>query len=158
MGSIMASTDTIPELSDPPVSSITQAERKAQNVVAGDRIDGGLALPALTAHFGGNRGAVLANRFGELLRQVKITADTTGVGTIHTEDRFGAVEIGRIFDLAVLGDALGIEIAQVHDQGFQLGKFVRQGGGTADPLAFLRAIIEARSFFWSIHSNESFLC
>ena len=136
--------------------SITEAERVAQDVVARDRVDGGLALPALAAHFGGDRGAVLADGFGDCLRQVKVAADTSGIGTIHAEDGFGAVEIGRVLDLAVLGDTLGIEIAEVHDQGFQLGKFVRERWRTADPLAFLRAVIEARSFFWSIHRDESF--
>ena len=141
----------------PTVGSITEAKRVAQDVVARDRIDGGLALPALTAHFGGNGGAVLADSFGELVRQVEIATDAAGIGAIHAEDGLGAVEIGGVFDLAVLGDTLGVEIAEIHDQGFQLGKFVREGGRTADALAFLRAIVEAWSFFWSIHRNESFL-
>ena len=140
----------------PAVYSITEAEGVAQDVVARDRVDSGLALPALTAHFGADRGAVLADGFGELVRKIEITANTAGIGAIHTEDGFGAVEVGRVLDLAVFGDALGIEIAEIHDQRFQLGKFVREGGRADDALAFLRAIVEARSFFWSIHCNESF--
>jgi hypothetical protein len=137
--------------------SITEADRVAQDVVARDRVDGGLALPALAAHLGGDSGAVLFDGLGELIGQVEIAADTAGVGAIDAEDGLGAVEIGGILDLAVLGNALGIEIAEVHDQGFQLGKFVGEGGGTADPLAFLLAVVETRSFFWSIHRSESFL-
>lgn len=144
-------------LDGPTVCSITEAERVAQDVVARDGVDGGLALPALTAHFGGDGGAVLFDGFGELVGKVEITADTSGIGAIHAEDGFGAVEIGRVFDLAILGDALGIEIAEIDDQGFQLGKFVREGRRIADALAFLRAVVEARSFFWSIHRNGSFL-
>jgi hypothetical protein len=140
----------------PTAGSITEAERVAQDVVAGDGIDGGLALPALAAHLGGDGGAVFADGFGELVREIEIAANTAGVGAVHAEDGFGAVEIGRVLDLAVLGDALGVEIAEVHDQGFQLGKFVHEGGGTADALAFLLAVIETRSFFWSIHRSESF--
>ena len=141
----------------PTDGSITEAERVAQDVVARDRVDGGLALPALTAHFGADGGAVLADGFGELVCEVEITANTSGIGAIHPEDGFGTVEIGRVFDLAVLGDTLGVEIAEIHDQRFQLGKFVREGGRAADALAFLRAVVEARSFFWSIHRDESFL-
>jgi len=137
--------------------SITEAERIAEDVVARDRVDGGLALPALTAHLGGDRGAVFFNGLGELVGEVEIAADATGIGTVDAEDGFGAVEIGRVLDLAVLGDALGIEIAKIDDQGFQLGKFVRESGRAADTFAFLRAVIEARSFFWSIHRNGSFL-
>ena len=141
----------------PTVGSITEAERVAQNVVARDRIDGGLALPALTAHLGGDGGAVLLDGFGKLVRQVEIATDAAGIGAIHAEDGLGAVEIGGVLDLAVLGDTLGVEIAEIHDQGFQLGKFVREGGRTADALAFLRAVVETWTFFWSIHRNESFL-
>jgi hypothetical protein len=141
----------------PTVGSITEAERVAQDVVARDGVDGGLALPALTAHFGGDGGAVLLDGLGELIGQVEIAADAAGIGAIHAEDGFGAVEIGGVLDLAVLGDTLGVEIAEIHDQGFQLGKFVREGGRTADALAFLRAVVETWTFFWSIHRNESFL-
>lgn len=133
--------------------SITETERVAEDVVARDRVDGGLALPALTAHFGGDRGAVLFDGLGELVGEIEIAADTAGIGTIDAEDGFGAVEIGRVLDLAVLGDALGIEIAEVYDQGFELGKFVGKGGRAADAFAFLRAVVEAWSFFWSIHRN-----
>ena len=136
--------------------SITEAECVAEDVVARDGVDGGLALPALTAHFGADRGAVLLNRFGDRLRQIKIAANTAGIGTVHTEDRLGPVEIRRVFDLAVLGNAFGIVIAEVHDQRFQLGKFVREGGRAANALAFLLPVIEARSFFWSIHRVWSF--
>src|ERR1039458_2084274 len=140
----------------PAVYSIAEAERVAQDVVGGDGVDGGLALPALTAHFGADRGAVFLNGFGDWLRQIKIAANTAGIGTVHTEDGLGTVEIRRVFDLAVLGNPFGIEIAEVHDQRFQLGKFVREGGRTADPLAFLLAVVEAWSFFWSIHRVWSF--
>lgn len=152
----MGSTGRTVEFGDRPVCSITEAERVAQDVVAGDRVDGGLALPALAAHFGGDGGAVFADGFGELIGEIEITADTAGIGAVDAEDGLGAVEIGGVLDLAVLGNALGIEIAEVDDQGFQLGKFVGEGGGTADPLAFLLAVIETRSFFWSIHRDESF--
>lgn len=90
----------------PTVYSITQAERVAEDVVARDRVDGGLALPALTAHFGGDRGAVLSNSFGDWLRQIKIAPNTSGIGTIHTEDGLGTVEIRRVLDLAILGNTL----------------------------------------------------
>lgn len=133
--------------------SITKAERVAEDIVTGDGVDGGLALPALTAHLGGDRGAVFFDGPGELVGEVEIAADTAGIGTIDAEDGFGAVEIGRVFDLAVLGDALGIEIAEVDGQGFQLGKFFGERGRTADPLAFLCAVVETRSFFWSIHRD-----
>ena len=137
----------------PPVFSITEAERVAEDVVARDGVDGGLALPALAAHFGGDGGAVLLHGLGELVRQVEIAADTAGIGAVDAEDGFGAVEIGGVLDLAVLGDALGIEIAQVDDQGFQLGKFVGEGRRTADAFALLRAVVKAWAFFWSIHRN-----
>lgn len=140
----------------PAVYSITEAERVAQDIVARDGVDGGLALPALAAHFGADRGAVLLNRFGDRLRQIKIAPNTAGIGTVHTEDGFGTVEIRRVLDLAVLGNAFGIVIAEVHDQRFQLGKSVREGGRAANALAFLRAVIEAWSFFWSIHRVWSF--
>ena len=146
---------TVP-IDGPNVGSITEAERVAEDVVARDRVDGGLALPALTAHFGGDSGAVLLDGLGELVGQVEIAANAAGIGAVHAEDGFGAVEIGGVLDLAVLGDTLRIEIAEVHDEGFQLGKFVREGGGTANPLAFLLAVVETRSFFWSIHRSESF--
>jgi hypothetical protein len=141
----------------PPEFSITEAERVAENVVARDRVDGGLALPALAAHLGGDGGAMFLDGLGKLVGQVEVAADTAGIGAIDAEDGFGAVEIGGVLDLAVLGNTLGIEIAQVHDEGFQLGKFIGEGGRTADAFALLRAVVEAWSFFWSIHRNESFL-
>jgi hypothetical protein len=135
------------------LNSITEAERVAEDVVARNRVDGGLALPALTAHLGGDRGALLFDGLGELVGEIEIAADTAGIGAIDAEDGLGAVEIGRVLDLAVLGDALGIEIAEIDDQGFQLGKFFRERGRTADPLAFLSAVVETRAFFWSIHRD-----
>jgi hypothetical protein len=139
------------------LNSITEAKRVAEDVVARDRVDGGLALPALTAHFGSDGGAMFFDGFGELVGEIEIATDAAGIGAVHAEDGFGAVEIGGVLDLAVLGDALGIEIAEVDDEGFQFGKFFGEGGRTADPLAFLRAVIETRTFFWSIHCRESFL-
>ena len=141
----------------PAVDSIAEAEGVAEDVVARDGVDGGLALPALAAHFGADGSAVLLDGLGDRLGQVEVAADAAGVGAVHAEDGLGAVEIRGVFDLAVLGNAFGIVIAEVHDQGFQLRKLVREGGRAADALAFLRAVIEAWTFFWSIHRNGSFL-
>jgi hypothetical protein len=138
------------------LNSITEAERVAEDVVAGDRVDGGLALPALTAHFGSDGGAMFFDGLGELVGEIEIAADAAGIGTIDAEDGFGAVEVGGVLDLAVLGNTLGIEVAHVDDEGFQFGKFFSESGRVADPLAFLSAVVETRAFFWSVHYRESF--
>ncbi len=65
---------TVP-VDGPSDRSITEAERVAQDVVARDRVDGGLALPALAAHFGGHGGAVFLDGLGDGFRQVEIAAD-----------------------------------------------------------------------------------
>lgn len=90
--------------------------------MAGDCVDRGLALPALAAHFGRDRGAMLRNGSGDFIGEVKITSNTPGIGAVHTKNGFCVVEIGGVLDLAVLGDTFGIEIAKVDNQGFQLRK------------------------------------
>ena len=93
-----------------------------------DRVDGGLALPALAGHFGGDGGAVFRHGFGEFLGQIKIAADTAVVGTINAEHRLGVSEIRREFDLAVLGETCGVVVPEVYCQRFQLWELVGQAG------------------------------
>ena len=80
--------------------------------MAGDRVDGGLALPALTGYFAGNGLAVQRDSFDEFLGQIKIATDASVVGTVDAEHRPGLQEIGRVFDLAILGDALGVVVTK----------------------------------------------
>ena len=93
-----------------------------------DRVDGGLALPALAGHFGGDGGAVLRHGFGEFLGQIKIAADTAVVGTINAQDGVGILEIGREFNLAVLGGTLWAVVSEINHQRFQLRKPMAKRG------------------------------
>ena len=93
-----------------------------------NRVDGGLALPALAGHFGGDGGAVLRHGFGEFPSQIKIATDTSIIGTINAEHRLGIIEIGQVFDLTVLGDTCGVVVTEVHGQRLQLWKSVGEAG------------------------------
>ena len=134
------------EIAAAPASSVGEPELVPQNVVAMDGVNCGLALPALTAHFGGDGGAMSRNRVGEFLGQIKIATDASFVGTINTEHGLGVIEVGRVFDLAVLGDAFGVVVTEIHDQRLQLRIFFRETGRVFGPLAFLLAIFKAGSF------------
>ena len=61
-----------------------------------DRVDGGLALPALAGHFGGDGRAVFRHGFRECPAQIKIATDTSVVGTVDAEHRLGVREIGCV--------------------------------------------------------------
>src|ERR1017187_1743118 len=73
------------EIADQPASSVGDVERVLQNVVAMDRVDGGLALPTLAALLGSDRGAMFLDGFRQVVAQIKIAPDTSVVRTIDTE-------------------------------------------------------------------------
>ena len=120
-----------------------------------DRLDRGLALPALAAGFAGHAGAMLGDGGGEFLGQVKIATDAAFVGTIDAEHGSGIGEIGFVSDLTILGDTCGVVETEVDGQRLQLLKFRREAGGIFHPLAFLLTIFETGTGCLSIHGYNS---
>jgi len=120
---------------------ILKVELIAQNVVAADPVDGGLALPTLAADL--PRHAVLmgGNRVGKVLAQVEITADALVVVAIEAEDGFGVRQVDGVFDLAVFADALSAVKREIQRQGLQFMESVRKAGGFLNSDVFLLAIL-----------------
>jgi hypothetical protein len=89
-----------------------------------DPVDSGLAQPTLAARFTRRMGLMRGNGPGEMLTQVKITADAFVVVALEAEHGLCTIQIDRVFDLAVPGEASGIVEFQIHRQRLQLLKFV----------------------------------
>src|SRR5579883_437672 len=66
-------------------ASKPQRELVAQDVVATDLVDRGLALPTLAAHFPGDGLLPLGDGLGQGRAQIKIASDTLVVGTGEAE-------------------------------------------------------------------------
>jgi hypothetical protein len=131
--------------------SVTEFQLIAQDVLAVDRVDGGLVLPALTGEFATDVGELSGNRAGQLIGQIEVAPDAFIVGTSEAEHRLGVLEVNDVFDFPVLAYSFWVVIAQRHFQGPQLLKFVGQAGRGFDPLAFLIAIFSSEPYFLSIH-------
>ena len=65
------------------------------------RVDRGLALPALAAQLGLDRGLALRDGFGNGRREIEVPTDTRIIRAINAKDRPGIVEIWRKPNLTV---------------------------------------------------------
>lgn len=115
-----------------------------------DRVDGGLAAPALTSMFPRYGSVSFGDGGGQILGEFKIPPDTLVVGTGEAEHGLGVGEVDLVFDLTALGDPIGIEVLKVNGQGFQLLKCVRQAGGGFNALAFLLTEFPPSAAFVSV--------
>lgn len=123
--------------------SVGELQLVAQDVVAMDRVDRGLVLPALAGQLAADGGAFLGDRAGEFLGQIKIAPDAFIVGTSETEHRLGVLEVDDVFELTVLGNTFWVVVPHLHDQRLQLLEFVRKTGRGFHPLAFLIAVFRS---------------
>ena len=93
-----------------------------------DRVDGGFVLPALTRQFAADDGAMLSNRLGKFLGQIKVAPDAFVIGTSKTEHGLGILKVDHVLELTALGGSFCVIIPDVYDQRLQLPKFVRKAG------------------------------
>jgi hypothetical protein len=134
--------------------SVRKLQLVAQDVVATDRVDRGLVLPALTVQFAGDCGALFGNRAGKFLGQIKITPDAFFVGTSEAEHGLGVIEVDHVVKLTVRGETLGVVIPEVYDQRLQLPKSVGETRRGFDALAFLITVFGAETDSLSIHNDN----
>ena len=119
-----------------------------------DRVDLGLVLLALAGQFAADGGALLGDRAGKFLGQIKITPDAFLVGTSEAEHGLGVIEVDHIVDLTVRREAFGVVIPEVYDQRFQLPKLVRETGRGFDPFAFLMTVFGPETYSLAIHNGD----
>ena len=94
--------------------------------MATDLVDGRLAEPALAAHLARHTREMSGHGAGELIAQIEIAADALVVLAIEAEQGLGVSQVDRVFDLTALGHAFGVEVCEIHGQGLQLRKLVRE--------------------------------
>ena len=121
-----------------------------------NRIDGGLAVPALAAQFARRGRLTRGDGLGQFLAQVEIAADAFGIEAIEAEHGLRVVQVDRVFDLAASGDTVRIEERQVHRQRLQLTKLLRKGAGFFDPLTLLLTVFGAGADLVVTHSFRLF--
>ena len=88
--------------------------------------DGVLIEPALAAHFPRCRREMSCHGAGEFIAQIEIAADALVVLTIEAEQGLGVSQVDGVFDLTALGHAFGVIVREVHGQGLQLWKLIRE--------------------------------
>ena len=118
-----------------------------------DGVDRGLVLPALAGQLAADGGALLGDRAGKFLGQIKISPDTFIIGTSESEHGLGVLEVDHVVELTVRGEALGIVIPEVYDQRLQLPKLVRETGRGFDALTLLIAVFGPHTYSLSIHDR-----
>src|SRR5208283_2424700 len=112
----------------PGITSIAETEGISQDVVAMNRIDGRAVTPALANHFPAHRITPLVNGLGQLVTQIKITANALVVQAVKPEDGLRVGQIDLVLDLLALGKASGVGILQADRQSFQLLKRLAKSG------------------------------
>ena len=118
-----------------------------------DLMNGGLAEPALTGHFAGNRGFARGRRPGEGFAQVKIAANTFRVIAIQAEDGPGMLRIDGVFDLPVSRGAFRVEISKFNGQRFQVAKLLGKAWRRVNPSGFFLTVIQSRRKFSWVHEG-----
>src|SRR5581483_3144501 len=109
-----------------PVSSVSEAQYVAQDMVAVDLADSGLALPALAEHFTACSFATFGNDLCKFLAQIKIAADARRIRTQEVKHRLGVNEVDRVFEFTLFGDASRVKASQHHAQRLQSGEPLRE--------------------------------
>ena len=109
-----------------PAPSIGEVEFVAQDLVAMGYADGVLIEPALAAHFARRSLEMCRHGAGDLIAQIEIAADALVVLAIEAEQGLGVTQVDGVFDLTALGHSFRVVIGEIHGQGFQLRKLVRE--------------------------------
>src|SRR5688572_14422692 len=106
--------------------SVREAEFVAQDLVAMGGADVVFVEPPLAAQFARRSRLVRGHGAGDLIAQVEIATDALVVLAIEAEQGFGVAQVDGVFDLTALGHAFGVVVPEIHGQGLQLGKFIRE--------------------------------
>ena len=92
------------------------------------RVDGGFAAPTLAPYFAGRSRSVRGHDVGQLLTQIEVATNAFVVLANEREHGLGVGEVHGVFDLTAPGDAFGTVVCEIHRQGLQERKLVRETG------------------------------